>query len=349
MKRLNSMEFRGKQQETEIKYDKRILKIILISAVLFTVAIFVGLLPAFFIIKDMPSQMNTPLMDFIFLIAVFSVFPTVALWIKYIDGRLYLRMLEKAGFEVPADRRIYGNSLHNLPITKEINTETEGRNRSCVILSGICMAVSVVFFLTTLNYFLMWRRVTDIGMFVIFLAGLAILWLVGAGIYYKRSDNGKYRNFYVLDSRKLRQTFFNGAITILLSGVISAVLSSLPFSMTRYVARTMELQDKENIESMLSNINNFYKENEGCYQEKWEVSHRRLAEGVNFLTADWDEDLFTAFIMENNEIDEMNKLEAKFRMKGKTLWIQVDDTGAKAEYSYIWEYGRIKTVTITAR
>ena len=124
-----------------------IIRRIFIAAVLSTVIVVSGWLAGLVPIKDTHG-----FEEYLLLLTVVLFWPMVILWVSYIDGKLYLRNLKTAGFEVPADRRKYENKLANLPRFKELVIENTGRNKGSLLLTFFACLGAVIFLLILTDY-----------------------------------------------------------------------------------------------------------------------------------------------------------------------------------------------------
>lgn len=235
----------SKKKSNEIRYDKRILKALLIVGVVLSIIV-ISVIPWMFIPMDnIPSN---SFLDLYMAIGIACFWPMAIIWLAFFDGKLYCRDLKNAGYEIPNDRREYGNQLNNLPRTKEIQFDKEGICKDSRILSLMAGGVAIVIFLFTIKYVVQWHFIEDVAFVTTCLVVLFLLWFIGAYVYRKQSDNRNYRNFYEdEDSRKIRTGLFNGIITIIFMGGISFYLVATAYSITRYIERTRVLTDLETI------------------------------------------------------------------------------------------------------
>ncbi len=143
-------------------------------------------------------------------------FITLALWIYLLDTATYLKRLKKYGYEVPVKRKEYDNDLAKLP-RKEMELPKEPVCKESLVLSWLCIVVSISALL--FNIYLFWRysSETDVTFFNIVVAVVMIFWILQARRFKKQSDNQKYRVDVELDSkRKIRTNLATGIAEIVI-------------------------------------------------------------------------------------------------------------------------------------
>lgn len=324
----------------KIKYDKRTLRVIRILAIVLTV--FVGLmLPWFFVpISKLPSNI---ILDLLMTLGLLSFWPMLAVWLLLFNGTFYLKRLARAGYEVPADRRKYGNSLDNLPRIREVKAETEGHNRQSLVLAALAGTGAAGFLVVAIKYVIQWRFVEDISFSAVCLFALAGMWCIGAFLYYRQSDNRRFLDFYLpMDSRKIRTSLEEGILTLIFVGVISATLASFPFSMTRYIEKTRVEVDREELQKVLFAARSICQEYDYCREDEWETSYVKLTEGVDFFEADWENDLFTRQLLERTGYESIDHIRLQLKAKDGHFYVKKSDGQFEAAYTYTWEYGKSK-------
>ena len=305
----------------KIKYDTRNVRRIFIAATSFTFIVALGSLAGMFSIKNTHG-----FEEFLVMLTVVLFWPMVILWVYYIDGKLYLHSLKTAGFEVPADRRKYENKLANLPRLKELVIENTGRNKGSLLLTFFACLGAVIFLLILTDYVWEWGFLSGIGFMIFCLALLIFFWIIGTFVYYRQSDNSKYRNFYEPeDARKVRTMPGKGMFTIIVALCVSLVLATLPFTMTEYVERTIVESDKDRIYFALKRIEEICAAN-ACSPE---------------------DEIFQKEFKECSDYEDLEDLEKSLRAKNAKLKIDLIGGKAVASYSYTWEYRKIKTEEIT--
>ena len=112
----------------KIKYDRRVMRIILITAVVVSVPTLAGMICGVFF-----DDIVSTFCDVMMVTSVITFCPMVGLWLACMDAWLYLRELVKAGYEVPDDRRKYNCVLENLPREREDYCIVDGRDWDSVI------------------------------------------------------------------------------------------------------------------------------------------------------------------------------------------------------------------------
>lgn len=335
-----------KYRNNKIQYDKKTVKALKICGLIFTIisipSIILSNIPA----KDLPAVLDTPIV-ILCILGLFGIIPIIFCWYKYIDGKLYLSELQKAGYEVPYDRLDYNDSLSKLPRTGDVIFENEGHNKGCIILAITSLLFAGGIFITDIIYSLKWHAIQSVGAFAVFIGILGLLWVLAAFIYYKRSDNIVYKNRYEDDNRKTRPPFSFGILTILIAGTVSIILISTPLSMTRYLSKSAVDSDREFANEIIRNVEYFYASNIDTEETKWDESFQDLDDGVWFFENDWDDDLFTSTIAKSYGANNISELKSRLNNPGSKLYICTDGHSMEADFCYTWEYG--KTVTETLR
>ena len=154
------------------------------------------------------------------------------LWLAYLDAWLYLRELIKAGYEVPDDRRKYNCVLENLPREREDYCIVDGRDRDSVISACITAACALCFAVVAIKYYVgWWRWLPGVSIPGICLCIVVVFWVAGAVVYYRQSDNRRYRGrLEPVDDRKIRTYLFKKIMTVLLAGCVSVIFDLAMFS-----------------------------------------------------------------------------------------------------------------------
>ena len=231
----------------KIQYDRRIMRIILIAAVVVSVPTLAGMICGVFF-DDMVSTFG----DVMVVTSVITFCPMAGLWLACLDSWLYLRELAKAGYEVPDDRRKYNGVLENLPRRCEPYSITDGRDRESVISACITAACALCFVAVVIKYYVKWwRLIQGVTIPGICLCVIAIFWVAGAVVYYRQADNRRYRGRFELeDERKVRTYLFKKIMTVLLAGLVSVIFDMAMFSAAGYIAGAQVEASVENVESV---------------------------------------------------------------------------------------------------
>ena len=137
----------------KIKYDRRVMRIILITAVVVSVPTLAGMICGVFF-----DDIVSTFCDVMMVTSVITFYPMVGLWLACMDAWLYLRELIKAGYEVPDDRRKYNCVLENLPREREDYCIVDGRDRDSVISACITAACALCFAVVVIKYYVGWWR-----------------------------------------------------------------------------------------------------------------------------------------------------------------------------------------------
>ena len=124
----------------KIQYDRHIMRMLIIAAVVVSVPTCVGMICGVFF-DDMVSTFG----DVMVVTSVITFCPMAGLWLACLDSWLYLMEIAKAGYEVPDDRRKYNGVLENLPRRCEPYSITDGRDRESLISACITAACALCF------------------------------------------------------------------------------------------------------------------------------------------------------------------------------------------------------------
>lgn len=218
----------------KIQYDRRIMRIILIAAMVVSVPTLGGIIFGVFF-DDMVSTFG----DVMVVTSVITFCPMAGLWLACLDAWMYLRELAKAGYEVPDDRRKYDGALENLPRVREPYGIADGRDRDSVISAFITAVCALCFVAVAIKYYAKWWRwIPGATIPGICLCVVAVFWVAGTVIYYRQSDNRRYRGrFEPVDDRRVRPYLFKKIMTVLLAGLISVIFDMAMFSAAGYIIR----------------------------------------------------------------------------------------------------------------
>ena len=228
----------------KIQYDRRIMRIILIVAVVVSVPTLVGMICGIFF-DDIASTFG----DVMVVTSVITFCPMAGLWLACLDSWLYLRELAKAGYEVPDDRRKYNGVLENLPRRCEPYSITDGRDRESVISACITAVCALGFVAVVIKYYAKWWHwILGVSIPGICLCVIAVFWVAGTVVYYRQSDNRRYRGrFEPADDRKVRTYLFKKIMTVLLAGLVSVIFDMAMFSAAAYIARAQMEADVDTV------------------------------------------------------------------------------------------------------
>ena len=220
------------------------MRIILIVAVVVSVPTLVGMICGVFF-DDMVSTFG----DVMVVISVITFCPMAGLWLACLDSWLYLREMAKAGYEVPDDRRKYNGVLRNLPRRCEPYSITDGRDRESLISACITAVCALCFVAVVIKYYAKWWHwIPCVAIPGICLCVVAVFWVVGTVVYYRQSDNRRYRGrFEPADDRKVRTYLFKKIMTVLLAGLVSVIFDMAMFSAAAYIARAQMEADVDTV------------------------------------------------------------------------------------------------------
>lgn len=330
----------------KIRYDKKMLRIVRAIALILTAIVLISLSVTSLKAEDIPIFL-ADIIGPMLVAGVFSFYTAVIFWVIYIDGYIYLKSLEKAGFEPIEDARVYGRRLSSVPRRVDKISDESKRYRPSVALSIINGLIALTIWIVDINYVLCWHGALEIGFMVTLLAVVGVCWLIIAIKYYKESDNAKYKNYFDEDSnKKTRGTISNGIAGIVVFGFISFIVVIQVFTMTKYVAASRLAADKEWIRATMNQAASIIEDNIDSKDDKWPESYEMLRQGVDFFEASWPDDLFAEKLLEQMDIqvDSIGDIKQYLRVSDAHVYVTLtDNMELDVDYSYKWQYG----VTVT--
>lgn len=200
--------------------------------------------------------------------------------------------------------------LENLPREREDYCIVDGRDRDSVISACITAACALCFAVVVIKYYVgWWRWLPGVSIPGICLCIVAVFWVTGAVVYYRQSDNRRYRGrLEPVDDRKVRTYLFKKIMTVLLAGFVSVIFDLAMFSAAGYMAKAQVEADVEKV--------------------RYEVA------GIGDVSRDGQDGTY-----QPGEID-TDKLGIDFRMKDGHLEWQSEHGQMKLTYVYTWKYGK---------
>lgn len=324
--------------KSNIKYDLKTIKRLQVIVIILAVLMLAAISPMFFI-KYGSVIMRRYLNIYILGVALF--WPTVILGLVYLDGRIYLKNLQKAGYELPYDKRDYDGKVENLPRLFDVEVDNEGQCKDSLKLSTMAGIFTGGLLIVWMKYLYQWYIVDDSKVMLVYMSGLVLLWGIGAYTYYRQADNTKFRNLSEPeDGRKVRSSVARGIFTIVLCGIISVFLCSIPFSVTKYIAKTRALNDKENIMRFIHVLDQVCEERQ---LESDSPLYEQLSQGMEPFNSKWADEEILSLALERMDIEDIDELEDQLYMRDGRVWIKLVDGKIEASYTYLWEYGKPKT------
>lgn len=200
---------------TKIKYDKKDKILYIRAAVVFSIlAVLDGCVLSFYdIMQYVPVEVGV--------IFVCAIWPfcilAIGLWAGYIDTVLYLKRLQKYGYEVPEDKKIFDKALEKLPMMENTVKSLPCKNCDSIVLT-VLTGIIVVGLMIYDVYFL--YRYSSVGKDIWFFEGVLILgtfiWLFLGISYARQISNRKYKYDVEIDyNRKNRRNLIDGIVEII--------------------------------------------------------------------------------------------------------------------------------------
>lgn len=262
-----------------IKYDLKTLRLLLISALIFT-GMFIACLFDFIF----ENSGSTFAMIF-FLICGVSFIPAIIFWLYYIDGKVYIHELKRAGYEVPENRKDYDKKISNMPKEHETELNNLGKCGYCMVMFYIAVAVTLAFAAAAVNYCFMWYGVSDTVSMVVGIVIIMFLWGLYSYRLYREADNTLYKSLFENDrTRKYRKSAGHIIITIILAGGISWFSCQTIFDMTDYVAKSRISNDMDACAEYLYDTEQASDEGECITVQEFEESLRATEARVELQT-----------------------------------------------------------------
>ncbi|GEM_PF-5972903 len=230
-----------------IKYDMRTKKVLLISMIAALLLFAAGFIVMWFEIMGL---------ELLFLFGIYvggGLFICSAL--NFVASLCYFKRLKRHGYEIPYNRKDYGNDLRNLPVSADADKEIPQDSKESRIL-GIFYGVT--YLLSTawnIYYIVSWYRYVN-GNAVFLLCVQIILdlvWIIEAIILYGQMDSKKYRDDVEADlSKKERTSIEKGLLTGLIILVMTIFVKSMAVNMSEYVYKAMS--DKEQSSNTIEDV-----------------------------------------------------------------------------------------------
>lgn len=230
----------GEEEMTKIKYDKKDKKRYIKTAVIFSILAVMDLC-----ILNCPDVMRYFPVEWeaVFVCEILPFFILAArLWLGYINAVLYLKRLQKYGYEVPEDKKNFNKDLEKLPMTENAVKSLPRRNYDSIVLTVLTGAI-VIGLLVYDVWFL--YRYSGFGNDIWFFEGMlifgTIIWLL-LGIFYARQiSNRKYKYDVEIDhSRKNRRNLIDGLVEIIVLFVFTFPSIEMINNAVQYMIKARE-------------------------------------------------------------------------------------------------------------
>lgn len=220
----------------KIKFDNITAKTAKYCALIFTVLLLIGLVFSF---------LEIPGTEVFYIMAVYTgVLVGLPCYVVLFAAKLYFARLRAYGYEIPDNKKIYGNNLNNLPKTCEAGSSLFAKHSR--IGMWMYFACFVLFLVVDVMYLIKWHFMKDICTFL-FTVCLVLdsVWLILAIILRRQRNTEKYRDDVECDkTRKERLNLENIIVFAIFWAIVCALVSNLAVSTTKYMYKT-QMEDAQ--------------------------------------------------------------------------------------------------------
>lgn len=151
----------------------------------------------------------------------------VVSWLIYLDIALYLKRLKKHGYDVPADKRQYHNSLLALPRTLPTYQETLGNSMESILAAAAFLLTSIGVVVSAASLYIKYAAF-DIKYFGLFGNTLLLSYgLIRAFMFWRQRLNSKYRDDVEMDKNRKQRKPFSKALMELSVYLCTIVMGTL--------------------------------------------------------------------------------------------------------------------------
>ena len=220
----------------KIKFDNITAKTAKYCALIFTVFLLIGLVFSF---------LEIPGTEVFYIMTVYTgVLVGLPCYVVLFAAKLYFARLRAYGYEIPDNKKIYGNNLNNLPKMREAGSSLFAKHSW--IWMWMYFACFVLFLVVDVMYLIKWHFMKDICTFL-FTVCLVLdsVWLILAIILRRQRNTEKYRDDVECDkTRKERLNLENIIVFAIFWAIVCALVSNLAVSTTKYMYKT-QMGDKQ--------------------------------------------------------------------------------------------------------
>lgn len=226
----------------KIKFDNITAKTAKYCALIFTVLLLIGLVFSF---------LEIPGTEVFYIMAVYTgVLVGLPCYVVLFASKLYFARLRAYGYEIPENKKTYGNNLNNLPKTREAGRSLFAKHSR--IGMWMYFAFFVLFLVVDVMYLIKWHFMKDICTFLFTVClVLDIVWLILAVIMWRQRNTEKYRDDVECDkTRKERLNLENIIVFAIFWAIVCALVSNLAVTTTKY----MDKAQRENAQVAASEL-----------------------------------------------------------------------------------------------
>lgn len=236
------MTLQNQKRKEKIKYDKKDKKLYIKMAVVFSMlaVMDLGILNCPDVMWHFPVEWEV-----VFVCEILPFFIlAVRFWLGYINTVLYLKRLQKYGYEVPEDKRKFNQDLEKLPVMENAVKSLPRRNYDSIVLT--VLTIMIVVGLLIYDIWFLFRYTgfgKDIWVFEGILMLGTVIWLLLGIFYAGQISNRKYKYDVEIDySRKNRTNLINGIAQILILLMLTFPTIEAVNNAIRYMIRAREGQ-----------------------------------------------------------------------------------------------------------
>ena len=226
----------------KIKFDNITAKTAKYCALIFTVLLLIGLVFSF---------LEIPGTEVFYIMAVYTgVLVGLPCYVVLFAAKLYFARLQAYGYEIPENKKTYGNNLDNLPKTHGAGSSLFAKHSR--IGMWMYFAFFVLFLVVDVMYLIKWHFMKDICTFL-FTVCLVLdsVWLILAMIMRRQMNPEKYRDDVECDkTRKERLNLENIIVFAIFWAIVCALVSNLAVTTTKY----MDKVQRENAQVAASEL-----------------------------------------------------------------------------------------------
>ena len=223
----------------KIKFDRIIAKTAKCCALICTVLFVIGVVFSFLEIDGT---------EFFYIMTIYaSVLVGVPCYVVLLSAKFYFIRLRAYGYEIPENKKTYGNNLNNLPKTREAGRSLFAKHSR--IGMWMYFAFFVLFLVVDVMYLIKWHFMKDICTFLFTVClVLDIVWLILAVIMWRQRNTEKYRDDVECD--KTRKERLNLIVFAIFWAIVCALVSNLAVTTTKY----MDKAQRENAQVAASEL-----------------------------------------------------------------------------------------------
>lgn len=230
---------KGLDPEFIIKYDVQDLKVYRVISI---VALVIGIIMA--IMLSANSLLSTTVqVTLYFSVLVFAGLAIYSIY-KLIKASEYLHSLKRQGYILPDNKAEYSYAVEMLIKEDEVEMPEVERDKRSLVFS----VIALVIFLACIIYNVIFIRIyyyfdSDVA---IFMSVLDLFWLFAAFMFYRQSNNKKYRNDgEIVRAKKNRMTLAASIFFIIFFLGATLFVKNMCYTMLRYIAKSKAQQNVE--------------------------------------------------------------------------------------------------------